>query len=196
MTPLVSKSKSDHNIFWKIVLIGLNQIYDILKMPSIKWRVHVLTVLLLLSFTLLIVLFGLWGVIRGKGDILWLFQKDYRIQQIISILLIPPLIYIFLKAMDFFIKTKCNIFPTSARNSSTFKSLLIFQYIFFPVLMVVCLIPVFLGTVYYNEAIGTTFLSLLYHVQSIVNWEVPFWFPESALGFSLPMRRELFLQFA
>lgn len=191
MTPLVTPGKNDQNIFWKILLICLNEIYSTLEMLSIKWRIHILTVFFLLFLTLLIVLFGLWGLIRGKGDILWLFQKDYRINLIISILLISPSIFIFLRAMDFFIKKKCKVSSVGRLPSSTLKSLLILQCVFFSVLLVVFLIPVFSGLAYNLEAIGTTFISLLYHVKSIGNGEIPFWFPESGLGYSLPLTHDL-----
>ena len=104
MTQLVPTGKPDKNIFWKILLIGLNHVYSILEILAKKWSVNILNVFFFLFFILVVVLIGLRGLIEGRGDLLWLFQKDYRILSSLSLLLIPLSLFIFVKTFDYFMK--------------------------------------------------------------------------------------------
>ena len=77
-----------------------------------KWRVNILNVFFFLFFILVVVLIGFRGMIEGKGDLLWLFQKEYRILSSLSILLIPLSLFIFVKTLDYFIKKNTGLLST------------------------------------------------------------------------------------
>jgi hypothetical protein len=65
------------------------------------------------------------------------------------------------------------------------------ELLFLIPLTILLLIPLLRGENYNIENIATTFISLLYHIQSLLNGEVPFWITKLGMGTTFPLAQDL-----
>ena len=58
-------------------------------------------------------------------------------------------------------------------------------------LIILFFLPLLRGENYNIENISTTFISLLYHVKSLINGEIPFWLSKLGMGTTFPLATDL-----
>lgn len=65
------------------------------------------------------------------------------------------------------------------------------EFLYLAPLFLIFFIPLLRGENYNIENISTTFISLIYHIQSLINGEVPFWITKLGMGTTFPLAQDL-----